>query len=215
MSILDINYAAKKAVDKATSSAMNFAAVNTTATTAKGNIAVNYALGLISDDTDTPLAFSALGTPVVNAIKFKGGKYQIYNQKGELTTKSIKDFLLPATSVIDFARKKTITKTTTLGGQGTVKEIYAIEEWEITITGTCLSDSCRIEHQSAYEQQLALEEFNRVAGNINVAGGNLFLDKDIHAITIENVSFKTKKGSPDEIDFTITAMSDNPIELTF
>ncbi|MDR3704285.1 MAG: DUF6046 domain-containing protein [Paludibacteraceae bacterium] len=215
MSILDINYAAKKAADTATGKAMNFAALNTSATTAKGNIAVNYVLGLISDETDTPLAFSALGTPVVNALQFKGGKYLLYNLKGELTTKSIKDFLLPATSVIDFTRKKTITKTPTLGGQGTVKEIYAIEEWDITISGTCLSDSCRTEHQSAYEQQLALEEFNRVAGNISVAGGKLFLDKDIHAITIENVTFKAKKGSPDEIDFTITATSDNPIELTF
>lgn len=213
MSILDINYAAKKAVDKATSSAMKFAALNTTADTAKGNIAVNYALGLISDDTDTPLAFSALGTPVVNAILFKGGKYLQYDQKGNLSTQSIGNFLLPATSIVDFTRKKTITKTPTLGGQGTVKEIYAIEEWEITITGTCLSDSCRTEHQSAYDQQLALEAYNRVAGNVNVAGGKLFLDKDIHAITIEDVTFKTKPGHPDEVDFTIKATSDNPIEL--
>lgn len=168
---------------------------------------------MAEEETDDYLAYSRFGTPVVNAIFFLGGKYQVYDQKGNLSQQSISDFMLPATSVVNFTRKKTITKTPTIGGKGTVKEIYSIEEWEINISGTCLTDITRKDHQTAHAQQLALDEYNRVAGSINILGDRLFNDKEIAAITIEDIQFKTKPGSPDEVEFEIKATSDNPAEL--
>ncbi|MFY0714129.1 hypothetical protein J1D01_10660 [Seonamhaeicola sp. NFXS20] len=151
---------------------------------------------------------SWLGTPVMFPMKFKGGSYQYYTPVGQLQQKRLNDFELPFASVADFRRAKNITKTNVLGSNGTVKEIYGFDDWQIRIRGLCLDTP----EMSAYEQHLQLLKWEEIADSIEVIG-TLFKDKSIYRITADDFDFKLAQGKQNVIPFEITASSDEPLEL--
>lgn len=153
---------------------------------------------------------SWMGTPIMFPIIFKGGTYKKYNPKGELVGKDFQDFDMPATCLVDFSRAKNITRTDVLGSNGTVKEIYGFDDWSIRIRGLCLNEP---RFRTATEQKERLLEFENIAGSIDVLG-YLFIEKGIHAITIESIDFQQVQGKPDVIPFEIRAISDEPLLLT-
>ncbi|WP_438710863.1 DUF6046 domain-containing protein [Aquimarina muelleri] len=150
---------------------------------------------------------SWLGTPIIYPTVFKGGSYQQYNQ-GVLELKSFQDFDIPPATLIDFRRAKNITKTRLIGNTGTVKEIYGFDDWQIRFRGLCL-DTPQI---SAYEQQQELLKWENLADSIEVIG-ELFIDKSIYRLVIEDISFRQPEGKQNIIPFEIAAVSDEPIEL--
>ncbi|WP_166964601.1 DUF6046 domain-containing protein [Yeosuana marina] len=151
---------------------------------------------------------SWMGTPVMFPMKFKGGSYQYYKPSGVLDQKRLNDFELPHASVADFRRAKNITKTNVLGSNGTVKEIYGFDDWQIRIRGLCLDTP----NLSAYEQHKQLLKWEEIADSIEVIGA-LFKDKSIYRLTIEDFDFKQPQGKQNVIPFEITASSDEPLEL--
>lgn len=151
---------------------------------------------------------SWMGTPVMFPMKFKGGAYNRYTKSGRLLLNRYNDFELPYASVADFRRAKNITKTNMLGSNGTVKEIYGFDDWQIRIRGLCLDTP----EMSAYEQHLQLLKWEEIADNIEISGA-LFKDKSIYSITIEDFDFKQPQGKQNVIPFEITASSDEPLEL--
>ncbi|MGB1307533.1 MAG: DUF6046 domain-containing protein [Oceanihabitans sp.] len=178
---------------------------------AENNPAANAATGYSSIPTKSPVEakkMSWMGTPIMFPVKFKGGSYQYYKQTGILAKKAINDFELPPTTIVDFRRAKNITKTNVLGSNGTVKEIYGFHDWHIRIRGLCL-DTPKIK---AYEQHQELLKWEAIADSVEVVG-DLFKDKSIFRITIEDVDFKQPQGKHNVIPFEITASSDEPLEL--
>lgn len=159
---------------------------------------------------------SVFGTPVFGSFSIAGGNYNVYDKRtGELVSKTYSEFEFPVASLIDFSRSKSITKTPTVGCAGTVKEIYGMEDWAISIKGICLNDPSRQwSTRRAVDQKLALIALNEIAGSLEIdslKAGRLFLEKGISRIVIEDIRFGSIQGKPEVIPFEITASSDEDI----
>ncbi|AOR29540.1 hypothetical protein FORMB_25230 [Formosa sp. Hel1_33_131] len=151
---------------------------------------------------------SWLGTPIIYPTVFKGSTYQYYKETGIIDDQALNDFNIPPATLIDFRRAKNITKTKILGSNGTVKEIYGFDDWQIRFRGLCL-DTPQV---SAYEQHQELLKWENIADSIEVIG-ELFLDKSIYRLVIEDINFPQLEGKQNIIPFEIAAVSDAPLEL--
>lgn len=151
---------------------------------------------------------SWLNTPIIFPVKFEAEVYKVYDLKGKLTEKEYADFWLPAATLIEFSRAKNITRTAVLGSNGTVKEIYGFDDWQIRMRGVCLPEPDRTEK----DQKEALLAWAEIAASIKV-DGDLFFEKGIDRIAISDVQFSQVQAKPEVIPFEITAISDQPIEL--
>jgi len=167
----------------------------------------------IIEDTQEALEKSALGTPILFPIKFVKGSYKRYNQSGEIEVTQMGEFRLPIASIIDFRRAKIIGTTKVNGGRGSVKEIYGFDDWQITINGFIIPDDSQTQGFKTIEQQEAeLTKWDNLACAIEV-DCPLFTNKRIKYITITEMTFSPMRGRPKIRTFTITALSDEPIEL--
>lgn len=155
---------------------------------------------------------SYLGTPILFPIKFIGKEYQVYNDVGDIVTRSFKDFELPTATIVNFRHPKIIRKTKLPAGNGTVKELYGGDDWQIDIKGICLADPSHAFAKTAKQQQEALIAFDKVFDAIEVKG-DLFENKSIRRLVIENIQFNQLQGHPDKMPFIIRAVSDEPEEL--
>lgn len=152
---------------------------------------------------------SIYGTPIVFPVKFLGNnKLKKYDDKGRLIDFSLSDFWLPDATMIDFSRAKNIIKTNTLGANGTVKEVYGFDDWNIRIRTLCL----RNRELTEREQEKKLLEWFSVVGKIGVEG-YLFTKKDIKSIVLEDIDIKSISGSPNVIPIELTAVSDENVEI--
>lgn len=151
---------------------------------------------------------SWLGTPIIFPIVFKGGVYKVYGVNGKIEELHLEDFKLPPTTIVDFRRQKLMTKTPILGLNGTVKEVYGHEDWNIRFRGLCLNTPT----QTAHEELAKLLNFEPLISGVEVIG-QLFKDKGIYNVSIEEIDIRTLEGRPDVIPFEITACSDVPILL--
>ena len=155
---------------------------------------------------------SMLGTPVFGDISFEGGQYNVYNKlTGVIEKTSRETYTLPYSCIVDFSRQNNIITTPVLGGTGTVKEIYGIGDWDITIRGIAFNNDK--DGNSAHEQIKQLIEWSDLCDSIEV-GGSVFLSKLINRIVIKNIDIQPIEAKWNVIPFIIEAMSDEPIELT-
>ena len=155
---------------------------------------------------------SWMGTPVMDSFYMDGGSYKRYGENGNLVNYSMDDFLMPYATLVDFSRDMNMSKTKLLGAGGTVKELYGLNDWNITIRGFCLDDKGRDKQKTAEEQMQALVLWRELADSINVTG-DLFKNKGIYAIVMEQMQISPVQGYPDMYSFSIQAVSDKPIEL--
>lgn len=152
--------------------------------------------------------YSWLGTPIVFPVLFKSGIYKIYNADGKLVDREFKEFQLPAATIVEFSRAKNITRTDVLGNNGTVKEIYGFDDWQIRMRGVCLPEPNR----SSQEQKESLLQWEQVAAAVEIDGA-LFDEKSINSIAITEINFSQIQAKPEVIPFEIIAVSDEPIEF--
>lgn len=165
----------------------------------------------LNPDSPTGL-LSHLGTPIVYSFTLKGGIYKAFNKNGDLVDYRLADFMMPAATLITFSRAKIITKTPVLGANGTVKELYSFDDWKIRMRGVCLDDSSRKTAKTAKQQKEELLKWEQVAGSINI-GGDLFTEKNIHALTINSANFDQLEGKPNIIPFELECEGDERLEL--
>jgi len=157
---------------------------------------------------------SQFGTPVVGSFTIKGGKYQVYSKTtGKLEDKEYSDFEFPLATIVDISRPKNITKTPTIGANGTVKEIFGFDDAKISIRGLCLNDESRQTEKKAIEQKQALWKLNEIAGSLEILKGKIFTNLEITNIVMEDIQFSAVQGKPDVIQFEIPATSDIPFLL--
>lgn len=173
-------------------------------------VADGYNVSVISPDEYDRL--SQFGTPVVGSFIIKGGKYKVYDKvTGKLIDKEYSDFEFPLATIVDISRPKNMTKTPTIGANGTVKEIFGFEDAKISIRGICIDDSSRKSEITAKEQKLALWALNDIAGSLELLKGKLFFDLNITRIVMEDIQFSAVQGKPNMIQFEIPATSDEDI----
>jgi len=155
---------------------------------------------------------SALGTPVLGEVTFEAGTYNTYNKyTGAIEKVRYGEYTLPYSCIVDFSRQNNVITTPVLGGNGTVKEIYGIGDWEITIRGIAFNNDRA--GNPAHEQINQLIRWADLCDSIEV-GGAVFLGKRIDRIVIKNLDIQPIEAKWNVIPFTIQAISDEPIELT-
>ena len=151
---------------------------------------------------------SVYGTPIIFPVQFRGGDYPIYDWYGKPKMKRYDDLWLPATTMVDFSRAKNVIKTNVLGLNGTVKEVFGFDDWQIRIRMLCINDN----KYKAREYADMLQDWFEIAGGINVFG-SIFSKKEIYNIVIENIDIKSVTGSPDVIPIELSAVSNEPVEI--
>ena len=161
---------------------------------------------------DAPVRF---GQKTWGAFWFKGnGIYNMWNHKGILKPVEMPDFLMPLASLIEFRRDKVIKKTPVVGGTGSVKEVYGLEDWSINISGVIIPDQYNPNSQQTVEEQMeTMQQYNEIAGSI-VVKGQIFAQRNISRIVIESLVFSPIQGRPNMMQYTIQAISDDDILLT-
>ncbi len=154
---------------------------------------------------------SLLGTPVLGDITFEAGVYNIYNKyTGAIEKAKYGVYTLPYSCLVDFSRQNNVITTPVLGGNGTIKEIYGIGDWDITIRGIAFNNDKA--GNSAQEQINQLIRWADLCDSIEVSG-SVFLGKGIDRIVIEGIDIQPIEAKWNVIPFTIKAVSDEPIEL--
>jgi len=166
------------------------------------------------DDPEYDQAPVRNGKKTFGAFWLESGTYQFYNNDGELNDKTVGRIMMPLATIVDFSREKSVTKTPVIGGFGTVKEIYGFNDWSIAIKGIIIpDDSNEPGHRTVREQQTAIQKFFEAAGSIDV-DGQIFAERNISRIVMEDLNFSPIQGRPNMMKYTISAVSDEDILLT-
>jgi len=171
---------------------------------------------LQSEDPEYDGAPVRYGKKTFGAFWLKGGVYKTWREMdGVMRDKSLPDFLMPLATLVDFTRPKTVTKTPTIGGLGTVKEIYGMTDWDITIKGIIIPDpeNPNPAHRTIDGQMDMIQSFHHIAGSINV-DGQLFAKRKIYRIVTESLTFSPIQGRPKMMQYSIDAVSDEDLLLT-
>nr|DAK78205.1 MAG TPA: hypothetical protein [Caudoviricetes sp.] len=160
-------------------------------------------------EREEAMRLSKLGTPIVFPVKFTAGSYKFYDYQSKIVEKQLADFWLPPATMVDFSRVKNISRTDVIGGNGTVKEIYGFDDWQIRIRAVCHNDEL-----SAREYEKRLIEWSEVIQSISVEG-DLFGWKNIHNLVIESIDIRSLEGTPNIIPIELNCISDEPFELIY
>ena len=184
-----------------------------------GALRVKYYKSRVNEeeqDEDTPTTTSYLGTPIFANIIFIPGEYK--DNKGEIiqygqilkNDETNENFVIN-TVLIDVSQQKQIIKTEIQGVGGTVKEYISKGDYQITIRGALVSESS-VMYPTTQVQQL--KEYLEAETSIGIA--SRFLDDifDIQSIVVESFDFPQVEGTQNQQLFSISAVSDEPIELT-
>ncbi len=183
----------------------------------------------IGDTSDQPGAFSGIqldpdapeydnapvrfGQKVWGAFWLKGGRYLSYAYDGKLKEEEYSRFLMPLATLVSFSRPKQVKVTQTVGGTGSVKEIYGLGDWAIGINGIILPDYNNPSGMQTVEEQMeVLQQYNEVAGSLSV-DGQIFAKREISSIVIESLKFSPIQGKPQMMQYSIQAVSDEDLLL--
>jgi len=152
--------------------------------------------------------YNALGLPIFDLVTFRGGIYDTI-ENGQVVPIEIPDRELPLTSMISCSRSKQITKSTPSGATGSVKELWAFQDWKVQIRGLIMGD----DPLSFPEQEVRqIKQLETIADSIEVSS-ELFYILGIKRLVITQARFATKQGSPYVLPFFLSCESDEPIEL--
>lgn len=169
--------------------------------------------GITTINSEQFTEMSAMGTPIIAPVNFVGGTYKVYNTKGEIVQTQKGDFRLPISTIVSITREKIVGVTKINGGHGTVKEIYGFDDWKITINGFFIEEKGQPQgFENFKDQEKELISWENLADSIKVLSP-VFREKNINYITILSIAVEAMRGKPNIRQFTINALSDQPIEL--
>jgi hypothetical protein len=167
----------------------------------------------VIQDINQAKEISGFGTPIIFPIRFLAGEYQEYNLNGEIVKVKKEAFRIPITAIVDFKRDKYIETTKMNGSNNSAKEAIVFDDWQINIKGFFLEDKSQPQgHYTALKQEKEMLSWENLVCSIPVLS-EIFEIRGINAITIKSISTEQLRGKPNIRAFTITALSDNPIEL--
>lgn len=152
---------------------------------------------------------SRFGTPIIFPVQFEGGDYKEYDKNAKIIKRNHESFWFPPATMVDFSQSKNLTRTDVLGGNGSVKEIFGFQDWSIRIRTLCITDEL-----TAREYEERIIQWSKVTQSIKVIG-ELFGNKDVHNLVIEDIDIKSLEGSPNVIPIELSCSSDQPFELIY
>ncbi len=169
---------------------------------------------LLPEETDSSddVTLSEFGLPVMAPVTFEAGEYNSYDRRtGAPVKRRMSEYTLPFSSVVEFRANNDVTTTQTQGGSGTVKELYGLDDWQITIRGIAFSSRIGAK-VDAQEQIDRLVQWRNICDSIPVQSP-VFRRKEIYNIVINQLSILPIAARWNAIPFQIEAISDEPIEL--
>jgi hypothetical protein len=167
----------------------------------------------VIQDINQAKEISGFGTPIIFPIRFLAGEYQEYNLNGEIVKVKKEEFRIPITAIVDFKRDKYIETTKINGSYSSAKETIVFDDWQINIKGFFLEDKSQPQgFYTAIKQEKEMLSWEKLVCSIPVLS-EIFLLRGIKRLVIKSFSTEQMRGKPHIRTFTITALSDNPIEL--
>lgn len=166
------------------------------------------------DELTEDLEISGIGTPIMFPIRFLEGTYNKFHPiTGEIIKIKKNEFRLPITSIVSFSRDKEIVTTNLNGSRSTAKESINFNDWQVTINGILIDDNSQPQgFTTALMQEKELCNWEQLVSSIPVIC-KVFEVREIKNITIRSISFEPIRGRPNVRNFTIDAVSDEPIEM--
>ena len=153
---------------------------------------------------DPELYKSTLGTPVVIDVTFRSVTYTDFVQNRQITTDQVR----LETVLCTVSRPTIIVKTQIQGRNGTVKEYISKDDFQVTINGIIAGQN----GQYPAAEALAVQRMAEAPVAIPVV--SRFLNgMGIYNIVVEDYSMPQAAGGISRQDFTINAISDEPLEL--
>lgn len=161
-----------------------------------------FALG--QPDGDEPQRTSYLGTPVFSNLEIKPFKYDTL--EGE--TIEIKNGIVIDTVLMAVSQSKNIVTTPIQGRNGTVKEYISDGDYQIDINGMIVSEG------NKYPESEVNELIQILKSPVAISFISEFLNWfDIHDVVVESFDFPQTEGVRNAQQFTISCLSDTPVEL--
>lgn len=152
---------------------------------------------------DKELYKSSLGTPVLTNVIIQGAEY--VDQFG--VTQSFPDIRLDNV-LVTISQAKNIVKTQIQGRNGTVKEYIGMDDFAINIQGAINAP------RGQYPLDAAKNLKRMLDAPIPLAIASWWLQNfDIDTIVVQDYSLPQAVGEYSTQYFTISALSDSPIEL--
>ena len=158
-------------------------------------------------------ALSYLGTPVFHPITFQAGQYKalgIGDKQGQVLAVQMTDWALPHTATAEFNQAKTIAKSNPNATYGSVKELWAFQDWDITIRGLILDNGTNAFPDQEVRKLLA---WHKLTDSIEVVGA-MFTYLGIKRLVIDKLNISQVSGMPNVVPFQMQCSSDEAKELT-
>lgn len=157
--------------------------------------------------TDESSRVSYLGTPVFSNLEIKPFNYETLDgQQVEISNGIIID-----TVIFTVTQTKNIVKTPIQGRNGTVKEYISDGDFQIEISGAIVSPN------STYPETEVNELIEILKAPIPIPEDSLISEYlnwfGIHSIVVESYNFPQTEGFRNQQEFTISAVSDIPVQL--
>ena len=153
---------------------------------------------------DAPIKKSILGTNVWSNLVFPAGSYEALD--GSVI--QFDTFTLDEV-IFNVSQSKNIVATAVQGRNGTVKEYVSDGDYQVGITGVMIGSGSDIYPE---DQMIALTEILKAPVSVKIESEFLSFF-DIEEITIVSYSMAQARGSRNQQPFSITALSDTPLEL--
>ena len=153
---------------------------------------------------DPELYKSSLGTPVVIDLTFEQATYTDYNTNKKITTDAVKLECVLCT----VSRPAIIVKTNINQRNGTVKEYIGKDDHQVSISGIIVGGN----GQFPEDQIIALRRIADAPVPIPVTSRYLNL-LGVYNIVIEDFNAPQEPGGISRLNFSINAVSDEPLQL--
>jgi len=156
---------------------------------------------------DKKSSVSYFGTPVFSNLKIKPFNYEDLDGKKI----SINNGITINSVLITITQTKNIVTTPIQGRNGTEKEYISDGDFQIEIEGKIVSES------NNYPETDVNELIEICKAPVPIPSGSLISEYlnwfGIHSLVIESYSFPQTEGTRNEQEFSISAISDIPIEF--
>jgi hypothetical protein len=157
-----------------------------------------------ADDRDASLYKSALGTPVIIDLSFKSVSYTDFLSNKIIQT----DDITLQTVLCTISRPTSIVKTQIQGKAGSVKEYISKDDYAITINGIIPGQN------GQYPQSEVISLHEMLEAPVAIPVVSRFLNAiGIFNIVVEDYAMPQTAGGISKQEFTINAVSDEPLEL--
>jgi hypothetical protein len=167
----------------------------------------------VVENLEDAVELAVSGNVIAFPMKFIGNTYKRYDSSGRLIDTEMPDFRLPALVLGSFSRSKLMTVTDLGSGRGSVKELDGHSDWSIELTGIIVPEDNHPNGVSTFQAMLeSMAAWDSLMSSIEVSS-EILTALGIYKVVIKSISISQQEGIEDNVDFTMSLLSDEEFEL--